>query len=359
MIELAAYLAFIGSFLWWIIVFAPWRPWSTQEVLEPVFHENTSLKEITVLIPARNEGPFIRKTLNALEDQGHSLKIIVIDDQSDDDTAVQAQKGGATVLTGTSPLIGWSGKLWALEQGLNKVSTTYTLLLDADIALAPGILATLLKKAREENLTLLSLMAAPPLCRFFERLLMPAFVFFFKLLYPFQLANKPHSRVAAAAGGCILVETNALRRIGTFSSLCDALIDDCTLAAHIKRTGLPTWIGLSHSARSHRGYDDMKTIWNMVARTAYTQLHYSPLLLFACTLTMTSMFWFAPLAPLLPPLSTAGITTGLADMDCHGHCLHTNFALLPALLILDIFTTYYGYFISTYDMDLGIPFLAR
>ncbi len=311
MIELAVFLAFMGVFLWWIIALVPWQPWDTQESLEPDGVKNVSLEEITVLIPARNEGPFITQTLKTLGDQGHSFKIIVIDDQSDDDTAAQAQKSGAMVITGTSPPLGWSGKLWALEQGLSKVRTTYTLLLDADIALAPGIVATLLKKAREENLALVSLMAAPPLYRFFERLLMPAFVFFFKLLYPFQLANKPGSRVAAAAGGCILVETNALRRIGAFTSLRDALIDDCTLATHIKRAGLHTWIGLSHSARSHRGYDDMKTIWNMVARTAYTQLHYSPFLLFTCTLIMVSMFWFAPLAPLLPTLNTIGIVISL------------------------------------------------
>lgn len=311
MIEFAADLALIGVFLWWIIVLAPWRPWNTQETLEPDCVEDISLEEITVLIPARNEGPFITQTLNALNDQGYNLKIIVIDDQSDDDTATQAQKWGAAVLTGTSPPRGWSGKLWALEQGFSKVCTTYTLLLDADIALAPGIVATLLKKARKENLALVSLMAAPPLYRFFERLLMPAFVFFFKLLYPFQLANKRGSRVAAAAGGCILVETNALRRIGAFISLREALIDDCTLATHINRAGLHTWIGLSYSAHSHRGYDDMKAIWNMVARTAYTQLHYSPLLLFVCTLIMASMFWFAPLAPLLPTLSTTGIIIGL------------------------------------------------
>lgn len=310
MTELATYLAFIGAFLWWMIILVPWRPWSTQESLESTHNENGSLKEITVLIPARNEGGFIGQTLDKLSIQGHGLQIIVIDDQSDDDTAEQAYKRGATVLSGTSPPIGWSGKLWALEQGLSKVTTTYTLLLDADISLAPGTVATLLKKAREENLSLVSLMATPPLHRFTERLLMPAFVLFFKLLYPFRLANKPDSRVSAAAGGCILVETNVLHQIDAFTALHDALIDDCTLASHIKRAGLRTWIGLSHLACSHRGYDNMKTIWDMVARTAYTQLHYSPVLLFACTLIMVSMFWFAPLAPPLLP-STTGTIAGM------------------------------------------------
>lgn len=263
MIELATYLAFVGTFLWWLIVLVPWRPWNTQESLESTNDEKLSLDDITVLIPARNEGSLIKQTLDALSTQCLNLQIIVIDDQSDDDTAEQAQKWGATVLSGTPPPAGWSGKLWALEQGLSKVHTPYTLLLDADITLTQGIVATLLKKAREENLAFVSLMAEPPLHRFTERLLMPAFVFFFKLLYPFRLANKPGSRIAAAAGGCILVKTDVLRTIGAFASLRDALIDDCTLAARIKHTDLHTWIGLSHSARSHRGYDDMKTIWNM------------------------------------------------------------------------------------------------
>ena len=138
-------------------------------------------------------------------------------------------------------------------------------------------------------------MAEPSMKNFIERLLMTAFIFFFKLLYPFWLENKPVSSVAAAAGGCILVETQALRSVGAFTNLHNALIDDCILAAHIKRAGLRTFIELSHAARSHGGYQDLKPILEMVARTAYTQLRYSFILLVSCTLIMTSMFWAAPL----------------------------------------------------------------
>src|SRR5690606_8788080 len=154
---------------------------------------------------------------------------------------------------GTSPPKAWSGKLWALQQGLKEVHTRYTLLLDADITLTPGILAALLQKIEQENLSLISLMAKLPAQRFFERLLIPAFIFFFKLLYPFKLANDTASRVAAAAGGCILVETRALRAINAFASIHDALIDDCMLAKKVKLAGFKTWIGLSHAAQSHRG----------------------------------------------------------------------------------------------------------
>ena len=316
MVELVLYLSLFGVVCWCSLILLPWRPWSVREKIETqgIVDSAGTLSDITVLIPARNEGPYIRHTLNGLRAQSENLRIIVIDDQSVDDTADKAKYCGALVLSGTAPPAGWSGKLWALEQGLREVRTPYTLLLDADIELAPGIVIELQQKARNENLALVSLMAEPPMKNFIERLLMPAFIFFFKLLYPFGLANKPVSRVAAAAGGCILVETQALRSVGAFANLHNALIDDCTLATHIKRSGLRTFIGLSRAARSHRGYQDLKPIWEMVARTAFTQLKYSFILLVSCTLIMTSMFWAAPLAFLLLPAQEAYIVSTLAWM---------------------------------------------
>lgn len=301
MLEFVLYTAVFGVICWGALMLLPWCPWSTRENIEApaLFESAVDLSDITVLIPARNEGPYIGHTLGGVKAQGANIRIIVIDDQSSDDTAEQAGRCGAQVLSGTAPPAGWSGKLWALEQGLREVKTPYTLLLDADIELTPGIIFELQRKARDENLALVSLMAEPPMDNFIERLLMPAFIFFFKLLYPFGLANKPESRIAAAAGGCILVETQALRATGAFANLHNALIDDCTLADHIKHAGFRTFIGLSHAARSHRGYQTLKPIWEMVARTAFTQLKYSVVLLAICTLIMTAMFWAAPLAFLL------------------------------------------------------------
>ena len=203
MLEFVLYAAVFGVICWVSLVLLPWRPWSTRENIEaPVlFDSGADLSDITVLIPARNEGPYIGHTLSGINKQGVNARVIVIDDQSNDDTAEQAKRCGAQVLSGSAPPVGWSGKLWALEQGLREVKTPYTLLLDADIELAPGIISELQRKARNENLALVSLMAEPPMENFIERLLMPAFIFFFKLLYPFGLANKPGSRVAAAAGG--------------------------------------------------------------------------------------------------------------------------------------------------------------
>lgn len=306
MIELllngAIYGSVLGVVCWLMVLLLPWRPASVREQIEPGFMRNPDqdLNDITVLIPARNEAPYIQQTLDNVNAQGANLQVIVIDDQSSDDTAQLASQKGALVISGTTPPTGWSGKLWALEQGLQQVTTPYTLLLDADIALAHGIIATLKEKAVTENRAMVSLMATPPMDSVIERLLMPAFIFFFKLLYPFALTNRPNSRMAAAAGGCILVRTQALRSTGAFSSLHDALIDDCTLAARIKHSGKSIWLGLSHAARSHRGYHGLKPIWEMVARTAYTQLNYSLVLLILCTAIMISMFWLAPFAFLLP-----------------------------------------------------------
>ncbi|MFO7580274.1 glycosyltransferase [Nitrosomonas halophila] len=316
MSTVAIYLALAGTFFWWVILLAPWQAWRTRELLEPnerLVGADTAARafsEVTILIPARNEAQVIAQTLDGLLAQSHDLRIIVIDDQSDDNTAALASQKGAQVISGTSPPKGWSGKLWALQQGLREAHTRYTLLLDADITLAPGTLAALLDKAQQENLSLISLMAKLSTERFFERLLIPAFIFFFKLLYPFKLANDPASRMAAAAGGCMLVETRALRAINAFASIHDALIDDCTLAKKIKLAGFKTWIGLSHAAQSHRGYNRLGEIWNMVARTAYTQLHYSLPLLLLCSMIMTSMFWFAPMSVILSS-DTLFLVTGI------------------------------------------------
>jgi len=301
----AIFCGAFGVVCWLSILLLPWRPASVHEQIDPdpnlSPYASQDLSDITVLIPARNEAPYIRQTLDGVNAQGVNLQIIVIDDQSSDDTAHLAQQKGARVISGTTPPTGWSGKLWALEQGLKHIKTPYTLLLDADIALSPGIIATLREKVLTENRSLVSLMATPPMDNRIERLLMPAFIFFFKLLYPFGLANRPNSRMAAAAGGCILVETQSLKSIGAFSSLHNALIDDCTLAKQIKHSGKSIWLGLSHAACSHRGYQGLKSLWEMVARTAYTQLNYSFILLIVCTVIMISMFWLAPFAFLLLP----------------------------------------------------------
>lgn len=290
-------LIILGASLWTIILLLPWRPWDTQEHLDPEVVPSADLSKITVLIPARNEADTIKKTLLALKDQGPELKIIVIDDQSTDGTSRVIREtlhDEVQIIQGRELPSGWAGKLWALEQARTQVQTPYILLLDADIELAPGILAALLQKLETESLDLVSIMAHLRMKTFAEKLLIPSFIYFFKLLYPFSIANNPRSKLGVAAGGCILTKSAALEKIGGFAALKGALIDDCTLAQKMKTSGFRTWIGLSRSVTSHRGYSDLRSIWNMVARSAYTQLHYSLGLLATCSLIMLSMFVVLP-----------------------------------------------------------------
>ncbi|MEE9301758.1 MAG: glycosyltransferase [Alphaproteobacteria bacterium] len=319
-------LAVAGAALWGGILALPWRPWSTREALDAE-RSGDDLGDVTVLIPARDEADVIGQTLRALGAQGHGLNVILVDDQSTDGTALAARAAGLTnlsVIEGAPLAPGWSGKLWALEQARRELATPFALLLDADIELAPGLIATLRAKMKDEDLGLISLMARLRMANFWEALLMPAFVYFFKLLYPFHIANSKSSIVAAAAGGCILIETRALDAIGGFGAVRDAIIDDCALARAVKKKGYRTWIGLSRSVVSLRRYTKLGTIWNMVARSAYTQLRYSPLLLFICTLALAAGCW-------LPPVGLAVFPGPLAKIVSAGAIAAMVLGYLPTL----------------------------
>jgi hopene-associated glycosyltransferase HpnB len=309
-------VALPGALIWLAVLLLPWRPWGTQERLEAADGSlpTTDLRHVTVVIPARDEAENIGRTLAAVRGQGGGPNVVVVDDRSTDGTAATARATGLDhlrILEGTELPPGWTGKLWALEQGLAEVTTPYTLLLDADIELAPGMIAAMLEKLERERLQLVSLMATLSTGSFWERLLLPAFVYFFKLLYPFRLANTEGRRTAAAAGGCVLIETVALRRIGAFASLKNELIDDCALAARCKAAGVKTWIGLSRSAACHRRYRTLGPIWEMVARTAYSQLRSSPWLLAGCVAMLSWAFWL-PIAGLTAPPAGARLAAATA-----------------------------------------------
>ncbi len=301
-------LSFIGAFFWLIILLLPWRPWSTREFLDGEPEDcREDLSDVTVLIPARNEAEVIQTTLSGVKAQGKDLKVILVDDQSDDKTISLAENMteiDLKIVSGRPLPKGWSGKLWALEQGFQQVDTPLVLLLDADIGLKPGILVRLRREMMNRRVHLISLMASLRMVSPWERLLMPAFIYFFKLLYPFRLSNSAFPWVAAAAGGCILIRTDMLRAIGSFASVRGQLIDDCALARKVKSIGGRTWIGLSHSALSLRAYDRPEVIWNMVARTAFHQLHYSISLLLLVTGVMILMFGM-PVVGLFFPSITA------------------------------------------------------
>jgi hopene-associated glycosyltransferase HpnB len=304
------YLAAIGTFIWLAIMLLPWRPWDTREVLDSASASpDADLSDITVLIPARNEAEVIGTTLGSLKTQGDDLAIIVVDDRSTDETATVAKTLGVQnlrLLSGEPLPADWSGKLWALEQGFRHVNTPLTLLIDADIELRPGIVGGLRQKLKENNLHFISLMAQLRMASFWERLLMPAFVYFFKMLYPFRLSNSSFTRVAAAAGGCILLETRLIEEIGGFEAIRQELIDDCALARRVKSLGYRTWMGLTHSVHSLRSYENLAGIWNMVTRTAFCQLRYSAMLLGGTTAIMIMVFWL-PVAGLFFPVASAKI----------------------------------------------------
>jgi len=286
-------LTAVSVLIWLAVLLVPWRPWSSRPFLDAREPGADDLSDVTVLIPARNEAAVVEKTLAALNIQGRNLSVIVVNDQSTDGTGELVKRIPApklTLMEGRPLGAGWSGKLWALEQGQQHVTTPLIMLLDADIELKPGLIATLREQMQKHNVSFISLMAVPTMGNFWEKLLLPAFVYFFRLLYPYRLSNSVNRRVAAAAGGCILMQSRLLDEIGGFAAIKDELIDDCSLARRIKSKGHKTWIGLTHSVCSIRPYQQLRQIWNMVTRTAFTQLHYSIGLLLACTVFMVFAF---------------------------------------------------------------------
>jgi len=292
---LLMFLVTVAALSWVGFALLPWGPWRNREVLDVIDEPDReeSHDEITVVIPARNEAEVIQHALQSVIAQGTGLKIILIDDRSDDATVAKARAlayANLRIVDGAPLPAGWSGKLWALEQGRQFVTTPYMLLLDADIELDRGVLNALREKMRRRDLPFISLMAVPSMSSGWEKLLMPAFVYFFKILYPFQAVNSPRAKMAAAAGGCILTESRLLERIGGFAAIKTAVIDDCALAERVKSQGFKIWLGLTHSVKSVRGYRRLKEIWDMVARAAFAQLRYSVGLLVLCTLAMLLVY---------------------------------------------------------------------
>ena len=316
MAAFAAIVAGISLLVWVLIALYPGRPWS----VEPCWNAELSdadteadLSEITVLIPARNERTVIDRTLPAVLNQGRGAKVILVDDQSTDGTGARADEiggGRIEIVWGTELPEGWSGKLWALEQARMRAHTPLLVLLDADIELDGAVLIGMRKRLMENRLSFVSLMAIPAMKGGWEKLLMPAFVYFFKLLYPFRMANSMKSQVAAAAGGFIMIEASVLEAVGGFGGVRAAIIDDCTLAARIKSKGYLGWLGLTQSIRSTRSGLGLASVWEMVARTAFTQLSYSiPRLLF-CSFVMLLAFWAPPVLIFFgyPVGAVAGLT---------------------------------------------------
>lgn len=321
------FLIIVSLSIWIYLILGRGNFWLCNQFLQDT--PSPSNWQVTAIIPARNEAQSIAICLQSLFNQDYQgkFKIVLVDDRSEDETkaiatetAKRAHKDRQLTIVEGKPLpSGWSGKLWAMNQGIEwaeaNLDTDYFLLTDADINHDASNVSSLVAKAQRENLDLVSLMVKLHCQSFWERLLIPAFIFFFQKLYPFPLVNNPRSKVAGAAGGCILIRRDALRRIGGISSLKEALIDDCTLADLVKKSLPPhqgIWLGLTETTTSLREYQQLKPIWDMVARTAFTQLNYSNLLLLGTLVGMFVTYLVAPLALIDGVITSNSLVSSLA-----------------------------------------------
>jgi hopene-associated glycosyltransferase HpnB len=328
-----AIICAVSAAAWIYLVAARAGFWLTSQRLPaaPAATDAASAEPVTwpvvaAVVPARNEAESLPGTLPALlgQDYPGAFRVFLVDDNSDDGTGViaaelgekAARDGGAplTVVSGAPRPDGWAGKVWAMTQGFAVATAAspvpdYVLFTDADIAWAPPALRALVQAARADDRALVSQMALLRAQTRWERMIVPAFVYFFAQLYPFRKVNDPKSRTAAAAGGCMLVRTTALEQAGGLEQIKGALIDDVALGTLLKRSAGRTWLGLATDISSARPYPDLASLWQMIARSAYVQLRYNPVLL-AGTVIGLLLLYAAPPAGVIAALiaAAAGLT---------------------------------------------------
>jgi len=330
----------VSAAAWVYLVAAHGSFWRTGERLPPrpaaATDGRTPWPAVVAVVPARNEADSLPGTLPALLAQEYPgpLRVFLVDDGSDDGTAAvaaelgekAARDGGAplTVVSGRPRPDGWAGKVWAMSQGLAAAvdtGTAYVLFTDADITWAPTALRDLVRAAEDDDRALVSQMALLRAETAWERVIVPAFVYFFAQLYPFRKVNNPKSRTSAGAGGCMLIRAEALKRAGGLEPMRGALIDDVALGTLLKKDGNRIWLGLTADIRSDRPYPSLASLWHMIARSAYVQLRYNPFLL-AGTLAGLLLLYAVPPAGLIAALiavavgstGTAVAVTGIAGL---------------------------------------------
>lgn len=301
----------LAALAWLYLLAARGGYWRTDQRLPAGTTDPESWPSVAAVIPARDEAAMLPATLPTLLGQGYPgpLRVVLVDDDSTDGTAQVAAALSQTVrvISGSVTPSGWAGKVWAMAQGLQAAGDAeYILFTDADIAYQPGTVASLVRAAEGDRRVLVSQMALLRADTGWERLLVPAFVYFFAMLYPFRLVNRPGARVAAAAGGCMLVRRQALEAAGGLDRIRGARIDDVALGRLLKRSAAGRcWLGLTTAVRSRRPYPELSGLWDMVARSAYTQLRYSPAALAG---TVAGLLWLY----LLPPAAALAGLAGLA-----------------------------------------------
>jgi hopene-associated glycosyltransferase HpnB len=303
-------LAVAALAVWLYLVFAHGGFWLCGERDDRTPARPADWPPVAVVVPARDEADGIAASIGSLLGQDYpALAIVLVDDDSSDGTADVARRAAAalgaadrlTVVTGRPLPAGWTGKLFAEKQGIDaatqKLAPKYLLLTDADIVHAPDTVSWLVAHAETHGLVLTSLTAKWRCDNLAERVHIPAFIFFFQMLYPFGWVNRPDRKTAGASGGCMLVRADTLREAGGIDIIRDALIDDCALAAALKARGL-IWLGLTERVHSIRPYPGWGDIRRMVSRSAYAQLRYSPLLLAGTVAGMGLTYLVPPLAAL-------------------------------------------------------------
>jgi len=302
-------LAALALAAWIYLVFARGAFWLGRERDDAAISLPAVLPPVIVVVPARNEAESIAQSITSLLAQDYpALSVVLVDDDSSDGTADLARRAAKmlgraerlSVVSSRTLPAGWTGKLWAVKQGIaaaEQGAPKYLLMTDADIVHAPDTASWLVSHAEARGLVLTSLTARWRCEALPERVHIPAFIFFFQLLYTFAWVNRADHPVAAAGGGCMLVRADALRAAGGIDSVRDALIDDCALAAELKKQG-PIWLGLTDRVRSIRPYPHWNDIRRMVARSAYAQLRYSPLILAGTVGGMALTYLVPPLMAL-------------------------------------------------------------
>ena len=313
-------LSLLSLVIWCVLLFARggfWRTRCAPSVPKDRRDAIAAWPAVVAVVPARNEADVIGPAVTSLLEQDYAgaFHVIVVDDHSTDGTADCARAASLalgrperlTVIQAAALPSGWSGKVWAQSQGVAAIASRglpadFLLLTDADIGHPADAVTQLVARATNERRDLVSLMVRLRCDSIWEKALIPAFVFFFAKLYPFAWVNDPRNKTAAAAGGCMLVRRAALEEAGGMESIRAALIDDCSLAARIKHRGQgghPISLDVAARSRSLRPYDGPGEIWNMIARTAFTQLRYSPWLLIGTLIGMTVIYLAPPVVALV------------------------------------------------------------
>jgi hopene-associated glycosyltransferase HpnB len=313
-------IAGIAVAVWLYLLFGRGAFWRSSERDDWESPPPAAWPSLAVVIPARNEAACVGQSVGSLlcQDYPGEWRLFLVDDDSSDGTAdlarLAATRANAAerlrVVSVKSLPHAWTGKLWAMNEGIDAAESgarpDYLLLTDADIVYDPGVLMRLVARACAQRFVLTSLMVKLRCESMAERMLIPAFIFFFQMLYPFSRVNRADDTTAAAAGGCMLVRADSLRQAGGIEAIRGALIDDCALARRMKAVG-PIWLGLTERVHSIRPYPNLDDIRHMVARTAYAQLQYSPLLLAGTVLGMALTYLLPPLAALF----ASGLTQAL------------------------------------------------